>query len=316
MLRRLMVLALLGVGCDAPQDSQAPGPRPDPPLVTLQPEAPPPEEPEDFSTPLGWFETKFQPVGNRGKNVIRAATLVATVRLRPSQEFSFNERVGHRTVENGFFFAPVILKGEMDMGLGGGVCQVSSTLHAAALMAGLDVVQRTAHSRPTKYMAPGLDAMVSLPDSCVENACESSDLRIRNSLSFPIQLVVSVKPPEKKWALSDLRVDVLGRGDPPPRPSYSFSSVKTRDFEQRSKTVEGKPAGYRKQVQKGIPGMRVTSRLKVGDRTVRSYTTTYPPTDEIWEVSAEDLDQSTPPSADESRASGGMADAPGLGSGG
>lgn len=303
-MRIWLAFFLVLVGCDSGSPRETAPVTPSPPASAsaeiASDEAPPPPtpEPDDFSTILGWYETKFQPAENRGKNIARAVSLVATIRLAPGEEFSFNKTVGARTIENGFLDAPVILKGEMDKGLGGGVCQVSSTIHAAVLMSGLEVSGRTPHSRPSKYMPPGLDAMVGFPDDCkgdpFNKSCYAPDLRFRNSQTFPVRLVVTIKEPTKKWGLADLRVELQGRGEAPPRPVYVYGTIKNGDFERRVKRVEGKPEGYKKLAQKGANGMFVTSTLKVNGVATKTYKTTYPPTDEVWEVGS-DFSESSPP---------------------
>ena len=264
------------------------------------PEAGPPEvvapEPDDFSVVLGSFETPYNGWEGRGKNIEKAA--FAPLRLAPGDEFSFNATVGPRTLANGFVDAPIILKGEMDKGVGGGVCQVSSTLHAAFLMAGLEVTYRVPHSRPSKYLPVGMDATVGFPDDCKgdpRGKCYAPDLRVKNNRNFPVQVVVTSLPPSKKWAPSVLRVEVRGRGEPPAKPAYTYGVQKTDEFEKKTKKVPGKPAGYHKQVQKGADGMIVTSTLRVNGQVIKMYRSVYPPTDEIWEVGEDFAEGSTPP---------------------
>jgi vancomycin resistance protein YoaR len=253
-------------------------------------------EPDDFSVVLGAFETPYNGWEGRGKN-IEKATFVP-LRLAPGDEFSFNATVGPRTVAHGFVDAPVIFKGELDKGVGGGVCQVSSTLHAAFLMAGLEITYRVPHSRPSKYLPLGMDATVGFPDDCKgdpRGKCYAPDLRVKNNRGFPVQVVVTTTPPSKKWRPSILRVEVRGRGEIPVPPSYSYGIQKTAEFEKKMKKVPGKPAGYHKQVQKGAAGMIVTSTLKVNGQISKTYRSVYPPTDEIWEVGEDFVEGSTPP---------------------
>jgi hypothetical protein len=253
-------------------------------------------EPDDYSVVLGYYETRYASEIDRGKNIEQAKNRASLVRLGLGDEFSFNLTVGPRTKENGFFDAPVINKGELDKGIGGGVCQVSSTIHAAALMAGLEVTLHTPHSRPSKYMPPGLDATVGFPEDCKgdykNKKCYAPDLRLRNNLGFPVQIVVSTIPPKKKWGEATLRVEVQGRGDLPPRPSYTFGTEKNGEFERKVKKID-KPSGYMKQLQPGSNGLIVKSWLKVDGGVLKTFRTVYPPTDEVWEVS-EDFPESGP----------------------
>ena len=114
----------------------------------------------------------------RKHNIALAASRIDGVTLYPEDEFSFNDYVGKRTEAGGFKTAYVIVDGEYKEGVGGGVCQVSSTLYNCALLAGLVVTCVRAHSLPVSYVAPSFDAMVSTV----------SDLRFVNTLSAPVTL--------------------------------------------------------------------------------------------------------------------------------
>lgn len=113
---------------------------------------------------------------NRKHNVGLATAKIDGTVLAPEEEFSFNDVVGRRTEENGFKTAYIIKDGEFVEGVGGGVCQVSSTLYNAVLLADLTVTRVQAHSLPVSYVAPSFDAMVS----------SGSDFRFVNTLSAPI----------------------------------------------------------------------------------------------------------------------------------
>ncbi len=131
---------------------------------------------------IGHFTTYYGESGEgRKSNVALAAARVDGTVLYPEEEFSFNDAVGRRTAANGFKEAYIIVDGEFIEGIGGGVCQVSSTLYNCALLAGLDVTCVRPHSLPVSYVAPSFDAMVS----------SASDLRFVNTLSSPITLRMS-----------------------------------------------------------------------------------------------------------------------------
>ncbi len=254
-------------------------------------------EVEPFTTVLGAFETRFLNYEPRAKNIERALFVPAV--LPPGGFFSFNATVGPRTAEAGFVEAPVIFMGEMDKGLGGGVCQLSSTIHAAARLAGLGVSDRQPHSRPSKYMPPGLDATVGFPEDCkgdpLNPDCYAPDLKLKNLYDFPVKIVASVSGTSKQPKVSTLRVEILGQGEPPPKLVYSFHSARREDFKQRIKKVPGKPTGFSKKAQKGLPGQLVTSYLKDSTlKIVQTYRSAYPATDEVWEV-AEDWPEDGPP---------------------
>src|SRR5699024_8549970 len=87
------------------------------------------------------------------------------------ETFSFNNVVGKRTKEKGYKKAPVIVKGELAEDIGGGICQVSSTLFNAVNLQGIEIVERYSHSREVPYVPPGKDATVSWwgPDFVFKN---------------------------------------------------------------------------------------------------------------------------------------------------
>lgn len=309
-MRPWLLLAFLA-GCSTAPEST---PEPPAPLPVAAPVEPPDAaspvdagsdtlpEIEPFSTVLGFYETKFLNYEARAKNIDHA--LFAPVVLAPGEDFSFNATVGPRTAENGFVEAPVIFKGELDKGIGGGVCQLSSTIHAAARFAGLGVSDRQPHSRPSKYMPPGLDATVGFPEDCKGDPrnpdCYAPDLRLKNLYDFPVKIVATVSIttslPWKPSKVSVLRVEILGQGDPPPKLVYSFHSARREEFKQRIKKVPGKPTGYAHKEQKGLPGQLVTSYLKGSDlKIVQMYRSAYPATDEVWEVAEDWPDDGPPP---------------------
>lgn len=108
------------------------------------------------------FSTDFSKSSSQRKENIRLAfSKINGTRLESGEEFSFNNVVGERTVENGFKEAKVILGGEYENGIGGGVCQASTTLYNAVIRAGLEVLEANHHSLPASYVPLSLDAMVS-----------------------------------------------------------------------------------------------------------------------------------------------------------
>ena len=97
----------------------------------------------------------------------------------PGEVFSYNTQTGKRTKANGYKDAPVIVNGKLENDVGGGVCQVSSTIFNSALYSGLDITSRQNHSLKSSYVSIGRDAMVS--DG-------GSDLRFKNPYSHPIYI--------------------------------------------------------------------------------------------------------------------------------
>lgn len=108
------------------------------------------------------FSTLFNPTeGERSHNIRLAAGALDGFWLPPGATFSFNQVVGPRTAERGYRDALVIEESNFVPGTGGGVCQVSSTLYNAALLAGLTIVERQPHGLAISYVPPGRDATVA-----------------------------------------------------------------------------------------------------------------------------------------------------------
>ncbi|MDQ0220615.1 hypothetical protein ELQ35_05735 [Peribacillus cavernae] len=97
----------------------------------------------------------------RTHNISLAVKGINNYVVLPGETFSFNKVVGKRTAAKGYLRAPIIVKGELAEGIGGGICQVSSTLFNAVDRAGLGIVQRYSHSKSVSYVPPGRDATVS-----------------------------------------------------------------------------------------------------------------------------------------------------------
>ncbi len=114
---------------------------------------------------VGAYTTYYGGDPNRIHNVQLVAHLIDEHLIGPGQEFSFNQTTGERTAEKGFLVAPVIINGELKTGLGGGICQVSTTTFNAAYEAGLNITARTNHSLYISHYPQGRDATVNYPDT-------------------------------------------------------------------------------------------------------------------------------------------------------
>jgi vancomycin resistance protein YoaR len=218
----------------------------------------------------GFYETPYsrqKKDEDRTHNVRLGASLLDGQVLLPGKTFSLNEALGDRTEARGFRFAPVIAGGTLVEGMGGGTCQVASTLHAAAFFAGLIIEERQPHSRPSAYIKMGLDATVVYP---------SVDLKLRNPFEYPVVIHYTVedgiaraelRAKERPFTVTLLR-KVLG--------SVPFPV----------KTVDDPHLARGKEVisQIGVPGYTVR-RYKIIERDKVAYRfpsiDTYPPTVEI-----------------------------------
>ena len=129
---------------------------------------------------IGSYRTNFSPnIEGRNENIRLAAQYMNNYLLMPGEVFSYNKVTRLKTVSNGYKNATVIVNGEIEEGLGGGVCQVSSTLYNSVLYSGLEIVQRRPHSIPSSYVNYGRDAVVS------DNAI---DFKFKNNYDFPVYL--------------------------------------------------------------------------------------------------------------------------------
>lgn len=115
-----------------------------------------------IDTLLGRYETYFNPKRkNRVNNITVAAKSTSDILVNTNEKFSFNQQLRDNDAYNKLKVAPIILNGKHDKGVGGGICQVSTTIYNAALYAGMDIVQITNHSIPSPYVTKGRDATVS-----------------------------------------------------------------------------------------------------------------------------------------------------------
>ena len=151
------------------------------------------EDIENIDTILGQYSTYYYP-GDRGDNIWIAANAISDKILKTGWEFSFNTTVGPRTWEAGYKPAGVIINGKPDIDYGGGVCQVSSTLYNAILLAGLTPTERTPHFFQSSYIGYGRDATV---------ADGQIDFKFRNDLPHTVYLTANATG-------STLTVYVLG----------------------------------------------------------------------------------------------------------
>ena len=110
---------------------------------------------------VSMFETWTTDDDRRNNNVNLACRAINGIIVKPGQEFSFNKVVGQRTEEKGYDYAKAYLEGQIVEELGGGVCQVSTTLYNAIFNAGLTTTYRKSHTFEPSYITPGLDATVS-----------------------------------------------------------------------------------------------------------------------------------------------------------
>ncbi len=138
---------------------------------------------EMFTDLLGSYSSRYNAGDtSRSHNVWLASQKINEVVLAPGDVFSYNDTVGPRTISHGFKTANVYVGNKVEPGIGGGICQVSSTLFNAVVLADLKIVYRTNHSLPVSYVPLGRDATVSYG---------SIDFKFSNNTGHPIKIVAS-----------------------------------------------------------------------------------------------------------------------------
>ena len=178
-------------------------------VVTLTKEAPAPTVLAQYATPL----TNRQ--GNQRQNAILALKQLEGIEILPGGEFSFNDTVGGWSRDKGYRRAPVSFGGTLVDAWGGGVCQTSTTLYNAAILAGLEVVERHKHHYAPDYVPAGRDAAVAFPNI---------DLRFRNPFDTPLTIRTKVTDTSLiieivGAARSDVDVEIVQRVVDMTRPS-------------------------------------------------------------------------------------------------
>jgi len=140
---------------------------------------------EEYPFPWATYTTMFKTgIDAREHNIIAAARLLNGVLLLPGVEFSFNETVTTGIPEEELGLASSLIGAKRVPSEGGGLCQVSSTLYATALLAGISVRERTPHSVMVSYVPPGFDAMVSRD--------EGTDMKLQNPYGVPLLIRTEV----------------------------------------------------------------------------------------------------------------------------
>ena len=228
-------------------------------------------------TPISTSSTQ-----ERNDNIRRALELINGYVIPAGSQFSFNTVVGERTEANGFFPAIEYAYGEHVMGIGGGVCQASTTVYQAAVCAGLTILNRKPHSDSVNYTEYGKDATVYW------NGRRKIDLVFRNSTEEPVYIVAAVQadPSNRKRLIAKVSMYGADMGDT----RYELESVVTEELEppEEPEYIKDKNATYvtytdqKESVSKAKKGYVVESyRVEyvgnvVTDR-VKLYTDTYEP---------------------------------------
>ncbi|MBE7031558.1 MAG: hypothetical protein E7401_01180 [Ruminococcaceae bacterium] len=210
-----------------------------------------------FRDTLGTYSSNFATsTAARASNVTLTAQRINGYILMPGDVFSYDKTIGRRTVANGFREAGVYVGNKVESGIGGGICQTSSTLYSAALYANLEIVSRTSHSLPVSYMPAGMDATI---------AEGYIDLKIRNNTEYPVKIVATVNG--RKITCSILGVSVPGQ-----TVELAHSTVSTSQPQTERTVDEAIPKGYKQIINKGAPGYTVASNriVKMNGEVVKT----------------------------------------------
>lgn len=195
---------------------------------------------------LGTCTTSFSTSGSsRSANVTNGCNLINGTTLYPGEEFSAYEAIAPFSVENGYYLAGSYLNGQVVESLGGGICQVSTTLYNAVLQAELEVTERHNHSMIVTYVEPSADAAIA----------ESSgkDFKFVNNLDYPIY-IEGITTPEKKITFNIYGVETREEGRVVTYESEVLS-VTNPDTEMIY-TDAGQPVGYVSAVQSAHIGYK------------------------------------------------------------
>ena len=154
---------------------------------------------EAFPDLLSSFSTKYAASNkDRTTNLILAANKINGTVLMPGETFSYNKVVGARTIAAGYKEAPIYVSGEVVDGLGGGICQITSTLYNAVVYANLEVTERSNHQFVPSYVTASRDATV---------VYGSIDFQFKNNRNYPIKIVCSVSGGIAQFQIFGLKQD-------------------------------------------------------------------------------------------------------------
>ena len=212
--------------------------------------------------------TKASGNANRNNNIDQACEYINGTMLQPGDTFSFNKTVKERTADRGFKEATVIQGGQYEQGLGGGICQASTTLYNAVLKANLKVIERNHHAWPSDYISTGLDATVDWP---------GVDFQFQNDTDYPVIVVMWFD-----WSDNTVIAEIYGKKLPNGEYIELYAEITSQTDPGPNEYVEDKelPVGQTKtirQAHKGIAANVYKIWYNANDEEIRRelYNTTY-----------------------------------------
>ncbi len=219
---------------------------------------------ENIKDNLGEYSTKFNAADvDRTHNIKIATSSASGILIKPGEVYSVDRIVGPRLAKYGYKEANVIINNELVPGIGGGVCQVSSTMYNAALLSNMKIVERKNHSLPSSYIPMGRDATIS--EGYI-------DLKFQNTTQYPIYIHGEVNG---SW----VKFSIYGRNDNPGR-AVKIKTEVVKKTDPQIKIIEDPtlPVGTEVEEKKAYTGYVVRSYRIVTENGV--------------EVSSEELPQS------------------------
>ena len=211
-----------------------------------------------FRDELGSTSTRVGGTRVRRNNVKLAGECVNGLILNDGDVFDYNKVVGKRTVERGFGAAPAYVNGETVETVGGGICQVSSTIYYAALLSNLEIVERYAHRYAPSYITWGMDATVSWG---------GPEFRFKNDTGYPIRLDVS-------YVNDRITVTIVGTKTDDTYVKMTYEELSSTGYETEYIETDELDWGTQRQKQSPYTGHNVVSYKSIykGDGTLISRT--------------------------------------------
>lgn len=193
---------------------------------------------------IGSFSTRFN-AGNvsRSRNVANAARLINTTVIYPGETFSVHDTISPLTEDNGYYAAPSYNNGQVVDSIGGGVCQVSTTLYNAVLRSELEVVERSPHSMAVTYVEPSMDAAI---------AGDYKDFKFKNNTEVPVYI-------EGGTYSGTIFFNIYGEETRSSDRKVEFESEVTQEIQPGADKVtvdKTKPANYTKVTQEAHIGYK------------------------------------------------------------
>ncbi len=198
-----------------------------------------------FRDTLGSFSSSFATsTYARASNVILTANRINGRILMPGDVFSYDQAIGRRTAANGYKEAGVYIGNKVESGIGGGICQTSSTLYSAVLYSNLEIVARTSHSLPVSYVPLGQDATI---------AEGYIDFKFKNNTQYPVKIVATVNGRKLTCSLVGVKT---------PNVSVELVNTIVSTSEPKTERTENAeiPKGYKRILNKGAKGFTVASK--------------------------------------------------------